>query len=275
MPGASRPRPRHVLAHLSDTHLTGDGSLVGGVVDARAQLRTALDVLTTWNVRCDAWVLSGDLSDDGSLSSYAALRAEVADAAASVGTPVVWATGNHDDNAAFRAGVLGLPAETGPFLAEHDLDGLRVLVLDTNLPDTPAGRVSAEALDWLAERLATPAPSGTVLVMHHPPMPPLQDAAWRWPLTNPEAVASVLRGSDVRAILSGHFHHSAFGVFAGAGVCVAPSLVYTQDVTLGLDLRGQDANQGFAVVEVYPDTVTHTVVPLTRGRGVHGYLPAG
>ena len=26
----------------------------------------ALDVLTTWGVRCDAWVFSGDLSDDGS-----------------------------------------------------------------------------------------------------------------------------------------------------------------------------------------------------------------
>ena len=30
-----RPLPTHVLAHLSDLHLTGDGSPVGGVADAR------------------------------------------------------------------------------------------------------------------------------------------------------------------------------------------------------------------------------------------------
>ena len=50
----SRPRPTHTLAHLSDTHITGDGASVGGVVDARARLRQALEVLTSWNVGCDA-----------------------------------------------------------------------------------------------------------------------------------------------------------------------------------------------------------------------------
>ena len=35
----SRPTPRHTLAHLSDLHLTGDGSGVGGVVEPRDQIR--------------------------------------------------------------------------------------------------------------------------------------------------------------------------------------------------------------------------------------------
>lgn len=269
-----RRRPTHVLAHLSDTHLTGDGSPVGGVVDADAQLDAALGVLTSWNVRCDAWVISGDLSDNGSPASYTRLGARVDEAAASVGTRVIWATGNHDDNAHFRAGILGEPAVPGPYLAEHVLDGLRVLVLDSNVPGSPAGTASAASLAWLAERLAEPAASGTVLVIHHAPLPPLQDAAWGWPLTNPGELARVVGGSDVRAVLSGHFHHAAFGVWAGVGVGIAPSLAYTQDVTLGRDLRGQAANRGFALVEVYDDTVTHTVVPLRRGAGVHDHLPA-
>lgn len=63
-----RRHPTHVVAHLSDTHLTADGALVDGVVDADARLGEALAVLTSWNVRCDAWVFSGDLSDDGSPS---------------------------------------------------------------------------------------------------------------------------------------------------------------------------------------------------------------
>lgn len=265
--------PTHVVAHLSDTHLTGDGSLVDEVVDARAQLRAALDVLTSWNVRCDAWVFSGDLSDDGSPASYAWLRQQVLDAAAAAGdVSVVWAAGNHDDRAAFRAGLLdGSPADAGPLLTEHDLGGLRVLVLDTSIPGEPAGEVGPEALAWLGERLATRAEHGTLLVAHHPPLPPLQDAAWRWPLRNPGALAAVLAGSDVRAILSGHHHHSAFGTLAGIPVAAATSLVYTQDLTLGRDLRGQDAAQGFHLVEVYDDSVVHTVAPLARGTGVHGH----
>ena len=274
-----RRHPTHRVAHVSDTHITGDGSLVGGVVDARAQLLRALDVLTSWNARCDAWVFSGDLSDDGSPSSYAWLRETVLDAAGSVGVPVVWATGNHDDAASFRAGVLGEPSASGvvePVNFETDVAGLRVLVLDSNVAGTPAGTVAAESLAWLGERLAEPAASGfgTVLVVHHAPLPPLQDAAWQWPLTNPDALAEVVRGSDVRAVLSGHFHHSAFGVWAGVGVCVAPSLVYTQDVTRGRDLRGQVTNTGFSLVEVYDDVVTHTVVPLEVGRGVHDAIAA-
>ncbi len=262
-----RPLPTHVLAHVSDLHLTGDGSPVGGVVDARAQLDAALAVLTSWNVRCDAWVFSGDLSDDGSAASYAHLRARVEPAAASVGAAVIWAAGNHDDPAAFRA-ELG-PGGGADVPAEHDLGGLRVLVLDTNVPGEPWGRASGPGLDWLQGRLAERAEHGTMLVMHHAPLPPAQDAAWLWPLVDPGAVADVVRGSDVRAILSGHFHHSAFGTLAGVGVSVAPSLVYTQDLTAGRDLRGQASGRGFSLVEVYPDTVVHTVVGLERGPGVH------
>lgn len=274
-----RRHPSHRVAHVSDTHLTGDRSPVGGVVDARAQLVRALDVLTSWNVDCDAWVFSGDLADDGSMASYTWLRETVLDAAGSVGVPVVWATGNHDDPANFRAGVLGEVVASrlvGPVNSVTEAAGLRMVVVDSNVAGAPAGTVAAESLAWLAGQLAEPAASGfgTVLVVHHAPLPPLQDAAWQWPLTNPSALADVVRGSDVRAVLSGHFHHSAFGVWAGVGVCVAPSLVYTQDVTRGRDLRGQFANTGFSLVELYDDVVTHTVVPLEVGPGVHGAIAA-
>ncbi len=269
----SRPRPTHTVAHLSDTHITGDGTPVGGVVDARARLRQALDVLTSWNVACDAWVLSGDLSDDGTPASYAWLKQTVETAAASVGVPVIWANGNHDERGAFRRVLLGAEGEE-PIVAEHTVRGLRILLVDSTVPHHPQGRVAPETLAWLRERLATPAEAGTIIVIHHPPLPPLQDAAWGWVLAHPEELADVVRGTDVRALLSGHFHHSEFGVFAGIGTSVAPSLVYTQDLTAGRDLRGQSSNPGFSVVEVYPDVVTHTVVPLTTGDTVAALLPA-
>ncbi len=264
----SRPRPTHTLAHLSDTHITGDGAPVGGVVDARARLRQALEVLTSWNVGCDAWVFSGDLSDDGSEASYVWLRQTVETAAASVGVPVIWANGNHDERGAFRRVLLDAEGAE-PVLAEHVLRGLRLLVVDSTVPGKAHGRVAPASLAWLRERLSRPAESGSVVVIHHPPLPPLQDAAWGWVLSHADELAEVLRGTDARAILGGHFHQAAFGVFAGVGTSVAPSLVYNQDLTVGRDLRGQASNPGFSLVEVYPDVVTHTVVPLTGGRTVY------
>lgn len=289
----ARPRPTRTIAHLSDLHINGDGSLLGGVVDARARLAEALGVLTSWNVACDAWVFSGDLSDDGSEASYAWLREKVAAASERAGVPVIWANGNHDERSPFRTALLGEAASDEPYLAEHVIggqpgsyrdagrspgsdavDGLRVLVVDSTVPGLPHGRLAPQTLAWLAERLAAPASEGTVLVMHHAPLPPLQDAAWGWVLAHPEQLAEVVRGSDVSAILSGHFHHSAFGVFAGVGASIAPSLVYTQDVTVGRDLRGQAPNAGFSVAEFYPDVVTHTVVPLETGAAVVPLLEA-
>lgn len=247
------------------------------MVDARARLDEALGVLTTWGVRCDAWVFSGDLSDDGTPESYAWLRERVMTAAASVGVPVIWGNGNHDERAAFLAG-LGLGSGVGTaglVLGETDLAGLRVLTLDSNLVGTPAGELSAEALGWLTERLDTPAPAGTVVVVHHCPLPQPQAAArLLWPLRNPADLAAVVRGTDVRLILSGHFHQTGFGTLAGVPVALASSLVYTQEVGVSPDLRGQDAGAGFSLVQLSDDSCVVTAVPLARGTGVHPVVTA-
>lgn len=263
-----RPTPRLRLAHLSDLHVTGDGSPVGGTVDTRARVREALAVLTSWRLRVDAWVFSGDLSDDGSLASYAWLRRHVSAAADALGVAVVWGTGNHDDTAAFRAG-LGLGG-SGPVDTETTLGGVRVLTVDSAGPGGPEGTIGPESLAWLTERLGSPAPGGSVLVVHHNPLPQPQDAAaWLWPLTNPEELAGVVRGSDVRLILSGHFHQTGSGTLAGVPVAMATSLAYGQDVGVSPDLRGQDTPVGFNLVELYARDVVVTAVPLGRAPGVH------
>lgn len=265
----TRPRPLGI-AHLSDPHIRPAGRVaVGGVVDSRAVLVRALEVLTTWDVGCAAWVFTGDLTDEGDAESYAWLRATVTDAARAAHVRVVWANGNHDDRVLFRTALVDADAVDAPYNAEHRLDGLRVLVLDTSVPGVPWGRVDPGSLAWLADRLADPAPDGTLLVMHHAPLPVVQDAAALWSLREPDAVARLVRGSDVRGILSGHFHQSGWGTFAGVPVALATSLAYTQDLTRGRTLRGHDAGQGFNLVQMHPDTVLHTVVPLVAGVGVH------
>ena len=136
----------------------------------------------------------------------------------------------------------------------------------------PEGRLSEVSLAWLSELLATPAVHGSILALHHPPVPPVQDAAGLWPLTNPGALAEVVRGSDVRLIIGGHFHQTSFTTLAGVPVAAASSLTYTQDLTAGRTLRGQDAHAGFNLIEVHEEQVVVTAVQLDVGVGVHRAL---
>lgn len=245
---------------------------MGGVVDSRAVLLRALDVLDTWNHPVDAWVFTGDLTDEGDAESYAWLAETVGERAEARGVRVIWANGNHDDRVRFGRLVCGADRPDEPYLAEHRVGGLRILIVDTNVPGYSWGQVAPEPLAWLDARLSEDAPEGTLLVLHHAPLPTVQDAASLWSLRGQDALADVVRGRGVRGILSGHFHQTGFGTFAGVPVGLATSLAYTQDVTTGRTLRGQDASQGFSLVEVYDDCVLHTAVPLTHGKGVHGTL---
>ncbi|HQD61178.1 MAG TPA: hypothetical protein PLS37_08170, partial [Propioniciclava tarda] len=159
-----------------------------------------------------------------------------------------------------------------PLNRTYDLRGLRFIALDSVVADRPEGRLSEVSLAWLSEVLATPAVHGSILALHHPPVPPVQDAAGLWPLTNPGALAEVVRGSDVRLIIGGHFHQTSFTTLAGVPVAAASSLTYAQDLTAGRTLRGQDAHAGFNLIEVHEEQVVVTAVQLDVGVGVHRAL---
>jgi len=112
MTGTARERPPTAaepdlirILHLSDTHLSGEGTLHHGMVDTTAALRRVLDRAAAVG-RLDLVVASGDLSDDGSEASYRVLRDLLEPWADARGAAVIYTMGNHDLLAGFRA-VLG------------------------------------------------------------------------------------------------------------------------------------------------------------------------
>ena len=172
--------------------------------------------------------------------------------------------GNHDDRAALREHLLHEAPTMAPMDRVHDIAGLRVIVLDTSVPGHHHGEIAPEQLQWLAAQLAEPAPFGTILAMHHPPIPSVQDLAVMVELRDQAPVAEVLRGTDVRSILAGHLHYSTTATFAGIPVSVASASCYTQDL-LTAGTRGRDGAQAFNLVHCYPETLVHTVIPLAAG----------
>jgi 3',5'-cyclic AMP phosphodiesterase CpdA len=171
--------------------------------------------------------------------------------------------GNHDARPAFRSGLLDDEPTQDSVDVVVDVNGLRIIVLDSTVPGFHHGLISDEQLDWLTGVLAEPAPHGTLLALHHPPVPGLLDAMDSVELKEQHRLEEVLAGTDVRGILAGHLHFSTTCTFAGIPVSVASATCYTQDLLVDAgSIRGQDGAQGFNMVHVYRDRVLHTVVPL-------------
>ena len=221
---AEYPRPDHFLLHLSDTHLLAGGNRLYGRVDAEDHLRQLLAELEESEGRPEAIIFTGDLADRGEPDAYDRLRALVEPVAARLGAQVIWVMGNHDNRGAFRESLFAeLPSER-PVDRVYDVNGLRVITLDSTVPGSHHGEVSGAQLDWLAE---------------------------------------VLLGTDVRSIIAGHLHYSSTGTFAGIPVSVASATCYTQDLNVPVGgTRGRDGARAFNLVHVYPGTVLHSVVPI-------------
>jgi len=257
------PPARRTIVHLSDTHLLAGNPPLGGRYDTAANLARTLEAVEALGIRPDAIVFTGDLTDLGEPDAYRALRAAVEPLAARLGSPVVWVAGNHDERPALRRDLLDLEPTEEPVVGAWDLGGLRLVALDTSVPGWHHGDLDDGQLAWLRSVLSTPAPLGTVLALHHPPLPshlPLFDIL---ELRDQGRLAAAIAGSDVRAILGGHLHYSTSGTFAGVPVGVAAATCYTMNLARpASEVNGMDAGQSFHLVHVYDDTITHSVVPV-------------
>jgi 3',5'-cyclic AMP phosphodiesterase CpdA len=232
------------ILHLSDTHLErAEGPNRFGV-DPAESLRLMLTELR--HLRdFDAVAVTGDIADDGSAEACRAVRELVMEYAQDRAVPAFFTTGNHDERGPFAA-ALGsghidpdgrdraadvIASADGERAAVSTVDGWRYVTLDSLIPGKIHGSISETQLDWLRSTLASPATRGTVLAFHHPPIG-LDNAVQRtMGLANPAALAAAIRGTDVRVILTGHFHLQLFGFLETVPVWVTPGVVSRIDLT--------------------------------------------
>ncbi|PPG52066.1 phosphodiesterase [Rathayibacter sp. AY1E9] len=267
--GGERPQLGHfraadrVIAHLSDTHLLADGAPLYGKVDTVARLAQAVGRLAERGGRLDAIVVTGDVADRGEEDAYRRVREQLDPVGERFGCPIVWVMGNHDERGAFRRVLLEQdPAGAGPVDQVVDLGGLRLIALDSAVPGFHHGDLTDAQLAWLKDELAAPAPLGTILALHHPPLPTPLGAMTVLELRGIDRLEEVVRGTDVRAILGGHLHYPTAATFAGVPVLVAGATSYTMD--LGAperELAGVDGAQSLSLVHVHPGTVAASFVP--------------
>ncbi|MBB2940450.1 3',5'-cyclic AMP phosphodiesterase CpdA [Actinoplanes lutulentus] len=208
------------LLHLSDTHI----SEISGF-SAMALRRMLDDCRDVPDI--DAIVITGDIADNGTIPEYVIARDLIGAFATGRGIPAIFTTGNHDERTAFTE-VLG-PSE--PIV----LNGYRIIPLDSLVPGEGYGLIDPTRLrELLTEPAPEPAPNGTILAFHHPPISvPGIEIQRVLGLRNPGELAAAIAGTDVRLILCGHYHSQLFGMFAGVPVWVTPGVVNRTDLTSG------------------------------------------
>ena len=240
-----------------------------GAIDTHETLRNAMARLARLELPPQAIVFTGDLADRAEPKAYVKLREIVEPAAAEIGAEVVWVMGNHDEREHYARELFGEEiTEDVTQDRVHDIAGLRVISLDTSVPGYHHGEISPAQLAWLTDQLATPAEHGTVLAMHHPPIPvPMVRAAEVIELHDQHLLAEVIEGTDVRGVIAGHFHFSSYSTFAGVPVSVASSTCYLADpAPAGRLLSAVDGHQSVTMMHFYDDRVVHSVVPVRTPR---------
>lgn len=248
------------ILHLSDTHLYADPTARHyDRIDTDAALTRVLERLADLE-GMDLVLHTGDASEDGTVESYRRLHAHLEPFARALGASLAVTMGNHDVPARY-AEVAGAGDHGGPWqdrvLALEG--GWRLVVLDSSVPGAGYGRLDPKQLDWLRDVLAAPAERGTVLAIHHPPLVAATPLLRALDLTGVEDLAGVLAGTDVRLVLSGHYHHPMTGAVAGIPVHVAPGITNVMDPLAPGGHEQAGPRSGASVVDLDDDAAVPPV----------------
>lgn len=255
-------RPRYTIVQISDAHVPADGLLFDHV-DACARVQASVEMVAAAGCSPHVLVLSGDIANQGEAEAYVRLRPVIDAALKRFGAKLLVAPGNHDDAALLRAYLLGRKPDRGPLDEVVRVRGLRLIGVDSSVPGEVHGELDDAQLEALADELSEPAADGTVLVVHHPPIWSTTPMSELVALREPQRLAAVICGTDVRLVLSGHTHRVSAGTLAGIPVWVSPATGSHADVLARNGFRGH-AGGGFTRVDILGDgEIVATFVPLT------------
>ncbi len=203
----------YTLIQLSDCHLADDPDADYRGKNADANLQRLLPAVRA--MRPDGIVLSGDVSEDASPSSYR----RVVSLLDGVSADIAWLPGNHDDREVMETELAGAGFSAGPLL---NWGSWQIALLDSAVPDRPEGHLDEKRLAPLDE-LDGKRPA--LVFVHHQPIP--VNAPWidKYPLVDADQLWNRLDPAVVRAVAFGHVHQAFRGAKNGIACLSAPSTV--------------------------------------------------
>ncbi|WP_416825224.1 metallophosphoesterase family protein [Ectobacillus polymachus] len=191
---------------LSDTHFRNNylndplEEVFKGVINPAENLVAILRNIDFKEI--DFIAITGDLVHDGSSEDYKYLKGLVEDNIP-FGFPVFYCLGNHDDKQNYYQGFFNIQNKSDSLDYMEEVNGYRLIFLDTSVDDYHEGVITDTQLDWLEEILKEKSEAGTLLFMHHP-------LVWNGDKTTEvsDRLFDILKNSDIISIHSGHLHYA-------------------------------------------------------------------
>ena len=224
---------RFLLAQVTDMHIKAGGKLSYKVVDTEGSLARCVERILSLPQVPDAVLFTGDLTDFGKRDEYENLARLIEP----LTMPVYLMAGNHDDPALMREMFPAhgyLRQRAGKLDYVIDDFPVRVVALDSTIPQKSPGVLTREQLAWLDGTLARARDKPTIVALHHPPFWTGIGHMDIQPLTNPDDLAAVIRKHpQVERVIAGHLHRPIVARFAGTVASTSPSP--SHQVALDLD----------------------------------------
>lgn len=255
------------VIQITDMHIAGDPQTTICGVDSFSALEEILGTIKKDAWKPDLILATGDLSEDGSASSYVRIR----DLLESTGVPVVCSPGNHDDPTEMKK---HLPSETvrlDKSVVRHDW---HVISLDSQVFRKSHGLLNRGEMSGLDALLRDHPNRPTLIALHHGPIRVCAMPGCRLENTA-EFLALLDRHPNVRGVTSGHAHCEKEIRHNGIRILVTPSTFLHATHPSGLDdLDDRDFSaehaldpnrRGFRRFELHADGRMETNVVWTRG----------
>lgn len=193
------------FVHLSDTHLSPDPDYTYKNADypALPGAKALVQAVNALPFTPDFILHTGDAAYDPDPAAYPVVKSVLGELKA----PVYYLAGNHDDGAILIQTMMG---QSDLFYA-FDSNGVQIICLDSNGGGVtpPAGRITDEQFDWLAEICRVDDPRPLIVAVHHNPLP----AGVPWlddymSLVNGERLHQALLPlrERLRGVFHGHIH---------------------------------------------------------------------
>lgn len=204
------------VIQITDSHIQAqaNGELYGVNVDA--SLNAVLQHAQQHHWPADFMLATGDLVQDNG-AAYPRFRAMLEPLA----VPVYCLPGNHDAPGVFQQ---ALASGSVRFQRQVVAGGWQFILLDSTIPGSDAGELSAPELAALETALAQHPSLPTMVCLHHQPVP--VGSAWLDTMAIPnhaELFAIFERHTQVRVLLWGHVHQEFNGERGGIQLFSTPS----------------------------------------------------
>lgn len=184
------------LIQISDCHIDDKVESMG--VNTHANLTSVINTVS--KQKCDTLLITGDLTHNGTLSSYQVLQHILAP----IESKIVVLSGNHDQienlNQIFSK----------QLVSKFSLGDWEVVIIDSTQASKTSGYVTKQALDQLNQDLQNSKAKYNIVALHHPIVSMQSNWNDSLSLENADELFNVMnKYPKIKAVLWGHAHQAS------------------------------------------------------------------